>query len=77
MNKLINNLGKPIEIDSVPPEPVVCEYCNNHYFIPVYVLLKRIGITNIKNPMDGYEAVASFRCANCGKIIKDLDPLEE
>ena len=57
-------------------EIMACEMCGGDYYHPVFVLVKKSAIsTGLKK--DKIFPLASYRCAQCGHINTDWDPLTD
>lgn len=55
-------------------EVLRCEKCNHDYFYPIYVLVKIDKLlSNFKK--DKVVPIEAYRCANCGHINRNFDPL--
>jgi DNA-directed RNA polymerase subunit RPC12/RpoP len=57
-------------------EIVVCEKCGSDYWYPIFVLSK---ISKLETGLskDKIIPLQAFRCANCGHINRDFNPLED
>ncbi len=54
---------------------VRCEECGCDYFYPIYVL-KKVSRLMTGLSKDKIVPLQAFRCAECGHINRDWDPLE-
>ena len=57
-------------------EIIVCDKCGHDYFYPIFVLVKVDKLVS-GMPKDKIIPLQSFKCAHCGNINREWDPISD